>query len=37
MRGASAITEETSVRDRVTDTIVDKLNNRVTSSDLEFY
>jgi hypothetical protein len=36
MRSVSVVNEETQVPDRLTETIVDKLNNHATSSDFNF-
>ena len=37
MRSVSAVKEETQAPDRLTETIVDKLNNLATSSDFDFH
>ncbi len=37
MKTVSAAKEETQTRDRLTETIVDKLNNPSTSSDFDFH
>ncbi len=37
MRTVSAAKEETQTRDRLTETIVDKLNNASTSPDFDFH